>query len=192
MPDRAADISVVDDQKETSAGSSPYAILDNILEGAQIIGHDWRYIYLNKAIEAHSKRPNRELLGKVFTEAWPGIEHTEVYASIRRCLESGVSRQLENHFEYPDGRSAWFELRIQRVPEGAFILSLDITARKEAEAVLQTHQDELEEKVQARTKELRRIVDLMAGRENRMMELKNEITDLKKLLRDYEQLTAQK
>jgi signal transduction histidine kinase len=42
-------------------------------------------------------------------------------------------RNLENEFHYGNGESAWFQLSIQPVPEGLFILSLDITKRKEAE-----------------------------------------------------------
>ena len=40
---------------------------------------------------------------------------------------------FENEFTYADGTSGWFELRVQPVPAGLFILSIDITARVEAE-----------------------------------------------------------
>jgi len=38
--------------------------LDTILEGCQLIGFDWRYLYLNPAAEVQSGRPNSELLGR--------------------------------------------------------------------------------------------------------------------------------
>jgi hypothetical protein len=54
-----------------------------------------------------------------------------------------------------------------------------ISERKQAEQELQKHRDHLEELVQERTGELRRVVNLMAGREVRMAELKETIRGLR-------------
>jgi diguanylate cyclase (GGDEF)-like protein/PAS domain S-box-containing protein len=43
---------------------------------------------------------------------------------------------MVNEFIYPDGSSGWFELSIQPVPDGIFILSSDITGRKLGERAL--------------------------------------------------------
>jgi PAS domain-containing protein len=91
-----------------------------MIEGVQIIAHDWRYIYLNAAAEKHNRRPNHELLGQVYTEMWPGIEETQVFASIKRCMEERIACQLENRFVYPEGVVGWFDLSIQPIPEGVF------------------------------------------------------------------------
>jgi putative nucleotidyltransferase with HDIG domain/PAS domain S-box-containing protein len=114
-----------------------YDILDNLLEGCQVIGFDWRYLYLNSAVTRHARRPREELLGRKLMEAYPGIERTEMFAELNRCMEERHPSQLENEFAYPDGSKAWFELRIEPVPEGVFVLSLDITARKDAERAAQ-------------------------------------------------------
>ncbi|MBI4879363.1 MAG: PAS domain-containing protein [Planctomycetes bacterium] len=110
--------------------------LDGMLEGCQIIGFDWRYVYMNAAAEEHNRRPKEELLGKRCGDVWPGIEETEVFERIRRCLEERVPAGMENLFVFPDGRSGWFDLRIEPVPEGVFILSMDVTKRKLAEGRL--------------------------------------------------------
>ncbi len=107
--------------------------MDNMLEGCQIIGHDWRYIYINKAAEVHNRRPKQELLGNRYMDMWPGIESTHVFSLIKSCMEERVSQYLENRFVYHDGGVGWFDLRITPVPEGVFILSIDITDRKNAE-----------------------------------------------------------
>ncbi len=109
------------------------ATLDNMLEGCQIIGHDWRYLYLNSAAEVNNRRPNQELLGNKYMDVWTGIESTHVFAVIKRCMEERVASRLENKFVYPDGAIGWFDLSIQPVPEGVFILSIDVTERKQAE-----------------------------------------------------------
>ncbi|MDP2156704.1 MAG: ATP-binding protein, partial [Nitrospirota bacterium] len=104
--------------------------LDNMMEGCQIIGFDWRYLYINDAAEKHNRRPKEELIGNKYTDMWPGIEDTEVFASELRCMEERTAHNMENEFIFSDGTSGWFELSIQPVPEGIFILSNDITERK--------------------------------------------------------------
>lgn len=110
--------------------------LDNMLEGCQIIDFDWRYIYLNRTAENHNQRPKEELLGNKYTDIWPGIENTEVFLVIKKCLEERVAHQMENEFTFPNGAVGWFDINIQPVPEGVFILSVDITKRKKAEIAL--------------------------------------------------------
>ncbi|TDB38287.1 MAG: PAS domain-containing sensor histidine kinase [Actinobacteria bacterium] len=128
--------------------------MDSMLEGCQIIGFDWRYIYINDAAQQHNRRPREAMLGQVYTDIWPDVELTEVYERIRTCLEMRVGHRMDNEFRFPDGTVGWFELDIQPVPEGVFILSIDITQRKHAENELAVHRDHLEELVRSRTREL--------------------------------------
>lgn len=101
-----------------------------MLEGCQVIGFDWRYLYVNDALVKHARKPREELLGRTMMEAYPGIENTEMFASLRKCMEERTPLDLENEFTFPDGATGWFELRAQAVPEGIFILSLDISSRE--------------------------------------------------------------
>ena len=104
--------------------------LDKMLEGVQIIGFDWRYIYVNDAFSKHAKYPKEELLGHTVQEMYPGIEQAPIFKYYKQCFEERISIQLENEFVFPDGSTGWFELSFQPVPEGIFILSVDITTRK--------------------------------------------------------------
>jgi len=110
--------------------------LDGLLEGCQIIGFDWRYLYANDAVARHGRRTKDELLGHTMMEMYPGIEQTELFGYLRRCMEERIPHRMENQFVYPDGAEAWFELSIQPVPEGIFILSMDITEQKRMEEAL--------------------------------------------------------
>jgi len=47
---------------------------------------------------------------------------------------------MENEFVFPDGTIGWFEIGVQPVPEGVFILSEDITERKRSEELLRDNQ----------------------------------------------------
>lgn len=129
-------------------------LLDNMLEAVQILGFDWRYLYLNDAAARNGHQVKEEMLGRTVMERYPGFETTEMFASLRQCMEQRTARTTEFAFMYPDATQGWFEFSIQPVPEGLFILSLDITARKRVDQELRALNVELEQRVQARTAQL--------------------------------------
>jgi PAS domain S-box-containing protein len=128
--------------------------LDNVMEGCQLIAFDWRYLYLNGAAERHNRRPNSELLGRSMLETWPGIEASDGFTMLRRCMDERIVQDGEWEFRFADGATRWFDLRSQPVPEGILVLSTDITERRQAEAqVLEAHRT-LEQRVVERTAQL--------------------------------------
>lgn len=130
----------MDDERRDSGGETSqadqYGILDHLLEGCQIIGRDWRYLYVNEAVARQGRSTRGDLLGRTMIEVYPGIEKTHMFSVLRECMEERTPQWMENEFTFPDGSTGWFELRFERVPEGVFILSLDITERKRAEEKL--------------------------------------------------------
>ncbi len=104
--------------------------IDSMLEGVQIIGYDWKYLYVNNAVAKQGKYSKEELLGYSMMEKYPGIDQTHMFQGLRRCMEKRVPLLMENEFAFPDGSKGWFELSIQPAPEGIVILSVDITERK--------------------------------------------------------------
>jgi len=111
-------------------------ILDDMMEGCQIIGYDWRYLYVNESAARHGHRAKEELLGHTMMEVYPGIENTRMFDFLQRCMEKRTPHRMENKFTFPDDSGGWFELSIEPVPEGIFILSWEITERKQAEEAL--------------------------------------------------------
>jgi PAS domain S-box-containing protein len=132
--------------------------LDIILESCQLLDFDWRYLYLNGAAADQNRRPNVELLGNRMPEVWPGIEATPTFALLDRCMRERVRVHGETEFTFADGTKRWFDIRAQPVLEGIFVLSIDISERKEAERALWLLNQSLERKVEERT------VDLDAAR----------------------------
>lgn len=108
-------------------------LLQNMQEGIQVIGYDWKYLFVNNSVIRQSKYSGEELLGYTLMEKYPGIENTGLFSVLQRCMTERQSHVMENEFTFPDGTKEWYELHIQPVPEGLFILSLDITERKKAE-----------------------------------------------------------
>ncbi|HEY1039564.1 MAG TPA: PAS domain-containing protein [Bacteroidia bacterium] len=120
--------------------------LDNLMEGFQLIGFDWHYLYVNEAVVKQSKyKSKEELLGFTMMQKFPGIENTELFVVLKKCMKQRSAYNLENEFSFPDGSTGYFELRIQAVPEGIFILSVDITERKRREKERLEHIRKLEE-----------------------------------------------
>ena len=117
-------------------GNAYHYSLDVIPAGCQIIDFDWRYLYINDAATRYEGHTKEEFLGYTMMARHPGIEKTPLFAVLQRCMRERNVARIENEVPYPEGGSAWFELFIQPVPEGIFILSLDITERKQTELAL--------------------------------------------------------
>jgi PAS domain S-box-containing protein len=127
--------------------------LDSMLEGCQIIDFDFRYVYLNDTAAKQARRRKEELLGQSMMEMFPGIDRTKMFSHLVNCMNSRVPHEMENEFTYPDRSKGWFETRIEPVPEGVLVFSIDITRRKEYAAELSRYQQRLEEVVAERASE---------------------------------------
>ncbi|NUY81016.1 PAS domain S-box protein [Flavobacterium sp. MAH-1] len=106
--------------------------LDSLLEGIQIIDFNWKYVYINDIMLHQVRMTRQQLVGHTMMEKFPGIEDTEVFQSLKRCMYEREAVGLENKFTFPNGVVKWFDLCIEPAEEGICILSLDITPYKEA------------------------------------------------------------
>ncbi len=131
--------------------------MDNMLEGCQIIDQDWRYLYVNEVVAKQGRRSKKELIGHTMMEMYPGIENTELFSHLQNAMTKRIPYQMENLFTFPDGSVGWFDLRIEPVPEGVLILSIDVTKHKELEDQLSKYRDRLEEVVAERTAECAKV-----------------------------------
>lgn len=118
---------------QSSTTLQDFNFFNNLLEGCQIIGRDFKYLFVNAPVLKHAKKSWEDLLGKTMMEVYPGIENTEMFSLLRDVMETGEKAGLLNEFAYPDGSKGWFELKIIPWPDGAMILSMDVTSTKRAE-----------------------------------------------------------
>lgn len=122
--------------------------LDNVFVGCMIIGFDWTYLYVNEVAAQHGHQVREKLIGSTMLELYPGVENSPIFAAYRRCMEDRVNQRFEANFAFPDGTTEWYEFNVDPAPEGIFVLSLDITKRKEDEARMTILAQELEQKNQ--------------------------------------------
>ena len=89
--------------------------LHQMLEGVQIIGHDWRNQDVNDTAATQGGVDRETLVGFTMMERYPGIDQTPMFNTLRQCmLEKRKPQFLINNFIYPNKTSAWFELSIGR------------------------------------------------------------------------------
>src|SRR6267142_19212 len=77
--------------------------LDSLRVGFQVIGFDWRYVYVNPAAAAHGQRTVGELSGRTMMKCYPGIEQTPMFAVLKRCMDDRSAGIFDNLFTFPDG-----------------------------------------------------------------------------------------
>jgi PAS domain S-box-containing protein len=117
--------------------------LDDMKEGYTIMGRDLRYLYVNRAGAEQTHLSREQLLGHTPGELYPGFDGSPIDRALRRAVETGEPQRVENEFQHSDGETGYFDLRIQPVPEGLVVLSIDQTERRRAE----TRRDSLEEQL---------------------------------------------
>lgn len=118
-------------------------VLDSMLEGCQIISFDWRYLYVNDVVATQGRVSKDQLIGRTMMEVYPGIDEAPLFVTLRRCMNERTPARIENEFTHLDGEKGWFELSIEPVSDGLFILSVDITERKRNEEEMKRHLDRL-------------------------------------------------
>lgn len=136
------------------ATNNKYTVFDKMMEGVQVINYDWQYIYVNETVVQQGKNTKEGLIGFTMMEKYPGIESSEFFKVLEKCMHERKFFQIINEFDFPDGSKGWFDLKLEPVEDGVLIMSFDITTQKRMELELRRLNEELESRVVERTKEL--------------------------------------
>ncbi|HZW38209.1 MAG TPA: histidine kinase dimerization/phosphoacceptor domain -containing protein [Ignavibacteriaceae bacterium] len=119
--------------------------LDNMIEGCAIVGFDWTYLYVNDSNARHAHLPREYMIGRKMTDVLPGVEKSIFFKAYDKCLKERIAQNIESQYIFPDGSECWYEVIANPVPEGIFILSVDITERKRTELELKSTLEVLKE-----------------------------------------------
>lgn len=105
--------------------------LDTMMEGVQIIGFDGKIIYVNDKLAEQAKFTKEQMIGRTLSELYPGVEQAPIYQAYQKCLKDRQPLHFEEKFDFPDQTVQTFEISVQPVPEGIFVLSADVTLKRE-------------------------------------------------------------
>ncbi|MCX6735786.1 MAG: PAS domain S-box protein [Candidatus Parcubacteria bacterium] len=151
-------------------------IFDYTSVGVSVVAPDGHWLEVNDSLCKITGYSREELLTKQFNKITYS-EDVEKSAELSRKILSGEvdHASLEKRYTHKNGHIVWVNLSIalvrddKNIPLYFVVHTEDITKRREAEKALKEKVGELE-----------KMNSFMVGREEKMMELKKEIEELKK------------
>ena len=126
-----------------SSESQVQTLLQMISEGFVLVDGDFRVTDMNAEGERLEGRPRAEIVGTILWDSWPHLKESALGELWIRAMNDQVPVSLEHHYSWPDGRSAWLEMRAYPTDGGLAIFYRDVTDRKSSEEELRRTQAEL-------------------------------------------------
>ena len=135
------------------------AIIDNTTAVIYIKDTSSRFLVVNRALEEAFDLPPGTALGKLCDELFRPDVAEKVRANDLAVLQSGQPAQFEEEMELAGEKRTYLSVKVPLLDEAGTPyaicgVSTDITARQQVAAQLQQANDELENRVAARTSEL--------------------------------------
>ncbi|MCB1193432.1 MAG: hypothetical protein H7A23_25425 [Leptospiraceae bacterium] len=138
------------------------AVLDSSLDGIAFYKNirnedgivvDFEFILANERTHKFFNKLDKDLNGKRFLQEFPNLQNSTLFAKSLEVTNSGVTEDFEESYKL-ENSDLYFYYTIVKLGDGLVTTISDITKRKQAEITLQKINDELELRVQDRTKEL--------------------------------------
>ncbi|WP_232629528.1 hybrid sensor histidine kinase/response regulator [Methylobacterium sp. Leaf118] len=107
-------------------------VLANMGEAFALLDHDFRILDMNAEALRMETRPRAAIIGRLQAEVFPALD-PELVRLQGRAMRERVPVALEHRYTWPDGRSAWIDMRAYPVDAGLAVFYRDVTARREAE-----------------------------------------------------------
>ncbi|HEY9295663.1 MAG TPA: PAS domain-containing protein, partial [Phormidium sp.] len=108
-------------------------IFESITDAFIVLDHQWQITYLNSRAEQIFLHSKEELVGKNFWRELQGLDDSNLFTECQRVVSQNVTAHFEE-FYLPLG--IWLEVRACPYEDGLVIYLRDVTARKQAEAML--------------------------------------------------------
>jgi len=131
-----------------STGVSVYDAINN--------GNDFILKDMNKAGEAINKFKKKDIIGKKLSNLFPGVKEYVMFLEVfKRVWKTGESERIPTSLYKDERITQWIDCYVFKLPsERLIIMYNDVTEHKTTEMELQKLNEELEQRVEERTKEL--------------------------------------
>ena len=98
--------------------------LDNLMEGCQIFGFDWKCLYVNDSALSQMGMVREEMFDRTLKDIYPGLDGTGLYAALDRCMKERNSQRVISEIALAQNSHDSFYLFLMPVLEGLMILSM--------------------------------------------------------------------
>lgn len=92
---------------------------------------DFSIALASKELEKETRRA--DLIGKLYTEEYPGVKTTGLFDLMLKVMETGESEHLEYYYPF-EGFDKWYSCTFVKLDDGLVASNLDITPTRAAEA----------------------------------------------------------
>ncbi len=117
--------------------------MDEMGEPCLIISFDYRVVYANRASAEYAHLEPDEMRGRPIKEIFSESDNAAWFETMRKCMEQRLSDRTEYPYTHPRHGKVWLAQHTQPIPEGLFLISQDITGRKQSEITIRRSREQL-------------------------------------------------
>ncbi|MGF7119372.1 PAS domain-containing sensor histidine kinase [Methanobacterium oryzae] len=157
-------------------------IVETANEGIWAIDNNFKTTFVNQKMAEMLGYTIEEMIGKQLTFFMFFEDLDDHYAKME-LRKKGISERYERRFQNKNGSEVWTQISVTALKDknnnfaGSFAMFIDITERKKAEMQLKEARDNLEEKVNERTRELEEAYNALSESEEIYRKLLRESFD---------------
>lgn len=118
-------------------------LLQGISDSVYVLDRNWKHIIVNDAAAKFTGFSKEQLLNTSLLDLFPGVEKTPFFTAFQKAMQEATTQSVENEYEFPDGRKAYYEVNIYPVPEGILCISKDITEKVENRKKIENNEKRL-------------------------------------------------